>query len=134
MRIGTIGMGRMGAGMARRLLRAGHAVVVYDVVPASATAVAADGAELSRSPGDPCAGLTPPRIVWLMLPAAAVDRSIEEIQPLLERGDVLIDGGNGFFRDDIRRAERLRALGLGYVDVGVSGGVSGEERGYCQMI
>lgn len=127
-------MGRMGSAMARRLLRAGHGVVVYDVVAEAALAVAADGAVATGSLGELVAALEPPRVTWLMLPAAVVQDTIEALTTLLQPDDVIVDGGNGFHGDDMRRARALSTWGIGYVDVGVSGGIWGERRGYCQMI
>jgi 6-phosphogluconate dehydrogenase len=134
MQLGMIGLGRMGANMVRRLLRGGHQCSVFDV---SATAVAdltkekavgaASLAELAKS-------LTKPRAIWLMVPAALVDKTIADLAPHLERGDVVIDGGNSYYIDDIRRANQLAREGIHYVDVGTSGGVWGLERGYCMMI
>jgi 6-phosphogluconate dehydrogenase len=134
MQLGMIGMGRMGANMARRLLHGGHAVVAYDVVPAAVAAIAGEGATGARSLDELVAALAPPRAVWLMVPAAIVDRTLAELAPKLERGDVVIDGGNSFYRDDVDRAARLAAAGIHYVDCGTSGGVWGLERGYCLMI
>ncbi|APR81527.1 6-phosphogluconate dehydrogenase, decarboxylating [Minicystis rosea] len=132
--MGMIGMGRMGAGMTRRLLRAEHGVVVYDVRKHAAAALSDDGAVAVETLDELAAALEPPRVAWLMLPAAAVSGTIEALAALLEPNDVIVDGGNGFYGDDIRRAQTLEARGLHYIDVGVSGGVWGEERGYCQMI
>lgn len=134
MRIGMIGMGRMGAAMARRLLRAGHAIVAYDVVPEAGRAVAQGGAEVAGTISDLVVALPPPRVAWMMLPAAVVEGVVEVLARLLQPGDVIVDGGNGFHGDDIRRARALETRGLRYLDVGVSGGVWGAERGYCQMI
>lgn len=133
MQIGMIGLGRMGANMARRLLRAGHQCVVYNRSPDPVQALAREGAIPASSARDLVAKLGAPRAVWLMLPAAVVDASIDELSPLLDAGDMLIDGGNSWYKDDIARAQRLAARGLHYVDVGVSGGVWGLERGYCLM-
>jgi 6-phosphogluconate dehydrogenase len=132
MKLGMIGLGRMGANMSARLLAAGHRVVAFDRDPARAGALA--GAIAARTPAELVAALEPPRAVWLMVPAAAVDESIAALAPLLARGDVIIDGGNSFYGDDIRRASELAGRGLRYLDVGTSGGVAGRERGYCQMI
>jgi 6-phosphogluconate dehydrogenase len=134
MQIGMIGLGRMGGNMVRRLLRGGHQCVVYDRSAESVNNLAAEGATGSASLQDFIAKLDRPRVVWLMIPAALVDSSLEELTQLLEQDDIVIDGGNSFYVDDIRRAHELRAKGLHYVDVGTSGGVWGLERGYCQMI
>ncbi len=134
MQLGMIGLGRMGASMVRRLLRGGHDCVVYDLAPAAVSALAAEGAVPSESLAGFVAALATPRAVWLMVPAAVVDRTIESLLPLLEPGDIIIDGGNSYYRDDIDRAARLSAQGLHYLDVGTSGGVFGLERGYCLMI
>ena len=134
MQLGMIGLGRMGANMVRRLERGGHRCVVYDRNPASVQQLTADGATGSTSLADFIAKLVKPRAVWLMVPAAVVDASIAELVPLLESGDTLIDGGNSYYIDDIRRAGELKPKGIHYVDVGTSGGVWGLERGYCQMI
>ena len=134
MQIGMIGMGRMGANMTRRLLRGGHACVAYDVAPAAVDAIACEGAVGVRSLDELVAALTPPRAVWLMVPAAIVDRTLADLAPRLAAGDVVIDGGNSFYRDDVDRAKRLAASGIHYVDCGTSGGVWGLERGYCLMI
>jgi len=134
MRLGMIGLGRMGGNMARRLMRAGHECVAFDQNPASVQALAADGAVGAGSLEDFVAKLAAPRVVWLMLPAAIVDSTIDKLEGLLEPGDILIDGGNTHYVDDIRRAKALAVKGLHYVDVGTSGGVWGLERGYCLMI
>jgi 6-phosphogluconate dehydrogenase len=129
-----IGLGRMGANMAKRLMRGGHALVVYDVDSVAVARLEAEGATGSASHEDFLAKLTGPRAIWMMIPVAFVEETIDAIEPLLERGDILIDGGNSRFHDDLRRAERLEAQGIHYVDVGTSGGVAGLERGYCLMI
>ncbi|MBV8963776.1 MAG: decarboxylating 6-phosphogluconate dehydrogenase [Hyphomicrobiales bacterium] len=134
MQLGLIGLGRMGANMSTRLIRAGHEVRVYDTHAAAVKELVAKGAKGSSSLEDLLHGLTAPRAVWMMLPAAAVDPVLDSLVPLLERGDIVIDGGNSYYQDDIRRAATLKAKGLHYVDVGVSGGVWGLERGYCHMI
>jgi 6-phosphogluconate dehydrogenase len=134
MRVGMIGMGRMGSAMARRLLRAGHGVVVHDVNARTSAEVAKDGAVIAGTIDDLVAALEPPRVAWLMLPAGVVQGTVEALAALLQPGDVIVDGGNSFFGDDLRRANALRARGIRYVDVGVSGGTWGHERGYCQMI
>jgi len=120
--------------MVRRLLRAGHECVVYDVHPDAVQALVREGAVGATSLADFAAKLTKPRAVWLMVPAAIVDRELAELTPHLEPGDIVIDGGNSYYHDDIRRAAELRSRGIHYVDVGTSGGVWGLERGYCQMI
>jgi 6-phosphogluconate dehydrogenase len=134
MQIGMIGLGRMGANMVRRLLRGGHECVVYDRNAEAVTTLVREGATGSNSLDDFIAKLNRPRAVWLMIPAALVDPTLNELAPRLDAGDVLIDGGNSHYIDDIRRAVELKAKNLHYVDVGVSGGVWGLERGYCQMI
>jgi 6-phosphogluconate dehydrogenase len=134
MQLGMIGLGRMGANMVRRLMKGGHECVVYDLSPDSVAALAADGAVGAESLQAFVAALAPPRAVWVMVPAAVVDNMLEQVQALLEPGDILIDGGNSYYIDDIRRAEALAKDGLHYLDVGTSGGVWGLERGYCLMI
>lgn len=134
MRIGMIGLGRMGADMSRRLMQAGHEVVAYDINAEAVDAVAGDGAIGVSSVAELVDNLVAPRSVWLMLPAAFVDDSIGEVAGLLQADDVIIDGGNSHWRDDVDRAARLGAGDLHYVDVGVSGGIWGRERGYCLMI
>ena len=134
MRIGMVGLGRMGANMVRRLLKGGHECVAYDRSREAVQAVAADGAIGANSLAELVRGLTPPRAVWIMVPAALVDSVIAELRPLLASGDILIDGGNSHYQDDIRRAEELKPAGLHYVDAGTSGGVLGLEQGYCLMI
>jgi 6-phosphogluconate dehydrogenase len=134
MQLGMVGLGRMGANMVRRLIKAGHECVVFDVSPKSVEEVVKDKAVGSSSLKDFAAKLTKPRAIWLMIPAAVVDQTIAGIVPYLEAGDILIDGGNSYYIDDIRRAKELSAKGIHYVDVGTSGGVWGLERGYCMMI
>jgi 6-phosphogluconate dehydrogenase len=134
MELGMIGLGRMGANMVRRLMRAGHTSVVYDTSAKAVTALAKEGATGADSLDDFLGKLSKPRVVWMMVPAAAVDRAIADIAPRVARGDVLVDGGNSYYVDDIRRAKELSAKGIHYVDVGTSGGLWGLERGYCQMI
>ncbi len=134
MQIGMIGLGRMGANMVRRMQRAGHQCVVYDRNVEAVQALAKEGAIGASSMQDFMDRLKLPRAVWLMLPAAVVDASISELLPMLSVDDVLIDGGNSYYKDDIARARTLKARSLHYVDVGVSGGVWGLERGYCLMI
>jgi 6-phosphogluconate dehydrogenase len=134
MQLGMIGLGRMGANMVRRLLRAGHQCVVYDRNPESVSALAREGAVGAGSLDDLVKKLSPPRPIWLMVPAAVVDASLKDLEARLDKDDILIDGGNSFYVDDIRRAKELKKRGLHYVDVGTSGGIWGLERGYCQMI
>jgi 6-phosphogluconate dehydrogenase len=134
MQLGIIGLGRMGGGMARRLIRNGHEVVVADLDAKNVQALVGDGAVGSTSLEDFIKKLKAPRAVWLMVPAAAVDSMLGKLTPHLSKGDILIDGGNSYYIDDIRRANELKAKGLHYCDVGTSGGVWGLERGYCQMI
>ena len=134
MQIGMIGLGRMGANMVRRLLRGGHACVAYDVNTSAADAVAKEGATAARSFEALVAALAKPRAIWMMVPAAVVDETIDALSAHLDAGDVLIDGGNSHYIDDIRRANALKAKGIHYVDAGTSGGVWGLDRGYCLMI
>ena len=134
MRIGMIGLGRMGANMVRRLLQGGHECVAYDPKAEAVQAASAYGAQAARSPQELVRLLSPPRALWIMVPAAIVDAVIAQLRPLLGPGDVLIDGGNSNYHDDIRRAEELKAAGIRYLDVGTSGGVLGFEQGYCLMI
>jgi 6-phosphogluconate dehydrogenase len=124
----------MGANMSRRLMRAGHTCVAFDVFPESVDKMAAEGATGVKSLADMVAQLAAPRVLWMMVPAANVDQTIAELAPLLSPGDVLIDGGNSYYRDDIDRAHKLAERGIKYVDCGTSGGVFGLERGYCLMI
>src|SRR5213592_261382 len=134
MQIGMIGLGRMGANMARRLLNGGHQCVVFDRSPKAVAELTEEKAVGSSSVADLVKKLTKPRAVWLMVPAAVVDNTIADLLPHLEAGDILIDGGNSYYIDDIRRAKELAPKGIHYVDVGTSGGVWGLERGYCMMI
>src|SRR5262245_23936920 len=134
MQLGIIGLGRMGANMARRLVRSGHECVVFDSNPANVQALLDEGARGSDSLDDLVEQLETPRVVWMMVPAGAVDSLLEKLAARLEPGDIVIDGGNSYYVDDIRRAKELRGRGLEYVDVGTSGGVWGLERGYCLMI
>ena len=124
----------MGANMVRRLLRGGHTCVVFDANPANARQLAGEGAAAAGSLDDFVKQLTPPRAVWLMVPAGVVDTTLRELTARIEAGDIVIDGGNSYYIDDIRRAKELEPRGIKYVDVGTSGGVWGLERGYCQMI
>src|ERR687892_121600 len=134
MQIGMIGLGRMGANMVRRLLEGGHECVVFDMSPRAVEELVAENAIGSSLLGEFVKKLTQPRAVWLMVPAAVVDKTIADLLPHLERDDILIDGGNSYYVDDIRRANELAPKGIHYVDVGTSGGVWGLERGYCMMI
>jgi len=134
MQLGMIGLGRMGGNMVRRLMRAGHECVVYDVHPQAVEALTGEGASGTDSLRAFVGALRQPRVVWLMVPAGLVDREIAALVPLLASGDIVIDGGNSHYHDDIRRAMELRAKGVHYLDVGTSGGVWGLERGYCLMI
>ncbi|HKE41568.1 MAG TPA: decarboxylating 6-phosphogluconate dehydrogenase [Casimicrobiaceae bacterium] len=134
MQLGMIGLGRMGANMVRRLLRNGHECVVFDMSPQAVTALTKEKASGSSSLADLVSKLAKPRAVWLMVPAAVVDKTIADLAPHLEPGDTLIDGGNSYYVDDIRRAKALAEKRIDYVDVGTSGGVWGLERGFCMMI
>jgi 6-phosphogluconate dehydrogenase len=134
MQLGMIGLGRMGANMVRRLLRGGHQCVVYDRSPDVVKALVKEGAVGASSLDELAEKLTRPRAVWLMVPAAVVDSTLNDLTRRLSQGDTVIDGGNSYYVDDIRRAAELRTKGLHYVDVGTSGGVWGLDRGYCQMI
>jgi 6-phosphogluconate dehydrogenase len=134
MQIGMIGLGRMGANMARRLLNGGHQCVVFDRSPKTVAELTENKAVGSSSLGDLVKKLAKPRAVWLMVPAAVVDKTIADLLPHLEAEDILIDGGNSYYVDDIRRAKELAPKGIHYIDVGTSGGVWGLERGYCMMI
>ncbi|MGV0990992.1 MAG: phosphogluconate dehydrogenase (NAD(+)-dependent, decarboxylating) [Mycobacterium sp.] len=134
MQLGMVGLGRMGANLVRRLMRDGHRCVVYDVNPDAVTMLEAEGATGASSLEDFVAKLDKPRAMWLMLPAAIVDPTLEKLLPFLEPDDVVIDGGNSYYRDDITRAHHLAEEKIHYVDVGTSGGVWGLERGYCLMI
>jgi len=135
MRIAIIGLGRMGANIARRLMQAGHETVAYDRNPDAITDVTKDGATGASGLADLKDKLEKPAIFWVMLPAGApTEGTIEELAGIAEPGDIIIDGGNSFYKDDIRRAKALREKGIHYVDVGTSGGVWGLERGYCMMI
>jgi 6-phosphogluconate dehydrogenase len=134
MQIGMIGLGRMGANMVRRLMRAGHRCVVHDVSPEAVKALAKEGATGASTVEELVRALPEPRIVWMMVPAAVVDRTIEGLCGRLGKGDIVVDGGNSNYVDDLRRAKELSAKGIHYVDVGTSGGLWGLERGYCQMV
>jgi 6-phosphogluconate dehydrogenase len=134
MELGMIGLGRMGTNMVRRLLRAGHQCVVYDLHPEAVQAIEKEGATGTASLEEFAAKLRTPRAVWMMVPAAVVDPTLKVLTPLLAAGDVVIDGGNSYYQDDIRRAAELKPRGIHYVDAGTSGGTWGAERGYCLMI
>jgi len=134
MQLGMIGLGRMGASMVRRLLKSGHLCVVYDTRPEAVDALLVDGAIGATSIESFMARMERPRTIWLMLPAAIVDAAIESLAPYLKDGDVVVDGGNSYYRDDVRRGKHLAQSGVHYIDVGTSGGVAGEVRGYCLMI
>jgi 6-phosphogluconate dehydrogenase len=134
MQLGMIGLGRMGANMVRRLLKGGHECVVFDMSPRAVAELVSEKATGAASLAEFVKKLTKPRAVWLMVPAGVVDKSIADLLPHLEAGDILIDGGNSYYVDDIRRAKELKPKGIHYVDVGTSGGVWGLERGYCMMI
>jgi 6-phosphogluconate dehydrogenase len=132
--LGMIGLGRMGANMARRLSQGGHQCIAHDVHAAAIRAVLAPGITGAATLKELVDSLSPPRSIWLMVPASVVDNALDELIPLLSAGDVVIDGGNSFYQDDLRRAEQLRSRGIDYLDVGTSGGVAGVERGYCLMV
>jgi 6-phosphogluconate dehydrogenase len=132
--MGMVGLGRMGANMVRRLIRDGHELTVYDVRPESVAELEKEGATGSGSLQEFVSKLTPPRAIWVMVPAAFTDQTLNQLAELLQEGDVMIDGGNSYYRDDIARAERFERKGVHYLDVGTSGGVYGLDRGYCLMI
>jgi 6-phosphogluconate dehydrogenase len=134
MQLGMIGLGRMGANLVRRLMRDGHRCVAYDVNADVVKALESEGAEGALSLAEFVSKLEKPRNVWIMVPAGIVDKTLAELVPLLEAGDVIIDGGNSYYRDDITRAAALKSSGIHYLDVGTSGGVWGLDRGYCLMI
>ncbi len=134
MQLGMIGLGRMGANMVRRLQQRGHACVAFDMNPAAVAAAVKDGATGAASLAELVARTSAPRAIWMMVPAAIVDPELDNLLVLLEPGDIVIDGGNSYYRDDIRRAAKLAEAKLHYVDVGTSGGVAGQQRGYCLMI
>ncbi len=134
MQMGMVGLGRMGANMVRRLMRAGHECVVFDVNQDSVAALEKEGATGARSIEEFVGKLQPPRAAWVMVPAAFTDETLDQLAEHMQQGDVLIDGGNSYYRDDLARAERYEPRGIHYVDVGTSGGVFGLERGYCLMI
>src|SRR6516164_6293656 len=134
MQLGMIGLGRMGANMVRRLTKGSHQCVAFDVSAKAVAELARDKVAGASSTADLVSNLEKPRAVWLMVPAGVVDETIADLAPHLESGDILIDGGNSYYIDDIRRARALASKGIHYVDVGTSGGVWGLERGYCMMI
>ncbi len=134
MQIGMIGLGRMGADMVRRLLKKGHECVVYARHAESREPLAREGADAASSLREFVAKIKPPRVIWLMIPAGSVDNTLADLAPLVEQGDTIIDGGNSYYRDDMRRAAELVKRGIRYLDVGTSGGVWGKDRGYCLMI
>ena len=134
MQLGMVGLGRMGANIVRRLHRNGHECVVYDIQPEAVASLAKEGAVGAGSLEDFVRKLAQPRAIWMMVPVASVDSTLRDLVPLLEEDDLVIDGGNAHYHDDIHRAAELQAKGIHYLDVGVSGGVWGVERGYCLMI
>src|SRR5215471_18464889 len=135
MQLGMVGLGKMGANMTRRLLRGGHTVVVSDLSADAVKGLAGEGATASASLDDLIKKLTPPRAVWIMVPAGGpTEQTVQLLASQLSAGDTIIDGGNSFFKDDVRRAQQCQPKGIHYVDVGTSGGVWGLERGYCMMI
>jgi 6-phosphogluconate dehydrogenase len=135
MQLGMVGLGRMGANMTRRLMRGGHQLVVSDRTPETVQKLSGEGANGSSSLRDLISKLKAPRAVWVMVPAGeATEQTVQELAGLMQAGDAVIDGGNSYFKDDVRRAEELKGKGLHYIDVGTSGGVWGLDRGYCMMI
>ncbi len=134
MQMGMVGLGRMGANMVRRLMRGGHECVVFDVTAAAVNELTKEGAIGASSLDDFAAKLKQPRVAWMMVPAAVVEQTVADLSRRFQRDDIIVDGGNSYYIDDIRRAESLRAKGIHYVDSGTSGGVWGLERGFCQMI
>src|ERR1700727_1085276 len=134
MELGMIGLGRMGNNMVKRLMRAGHQCVVYDLHAEVVAALVKEGASGTTSLDEFVNKMQKPRTIWLMVPAAVVDSTLKSLVPLLEKDDVIIDGGNSYYHDDIRRAGELKGKGIHYVDAGTSGGVWGADRGYCLMI
>jgi 6-phosphogluconate dehydrogenase len=134
MELGLIGLGRMGANMSRRIMRAGHRCVVYDVFPDAVELLRGEGAIGSTSLAEFVGTLSQPRAIWLMVPAGVVDTTLADLVPRLAPGDIVIDGGNSYYHDDLRRAAELKSHGIHYVDVGTSGGIWGLDRGYCLMI
>ena len=134
MQLGMIGLGRMGANMVQRLMRAGHDCVVYDTNPGTVAELERQGATGSRDLAEFCAKLERPRAAWIMVPAAVVDKVLDQLEPHLGSGDIVIDGGNSYYKEDLKHSKRLKASGVHFVDCGTSGGVLGLERGYCLMI
>ena len=134
MQLGMIGLGRMGANIVRRLMQGGHECVVYDLSPAAVQQLGQEGATGATSLDDFVAKLVTPRAIWVMVPAGVTGRTVDELAARMEAGDIVIDGGNSYYRDDIDRAAELKAKGIHYVDCGTSGGIWGLERGYCMMI
>jgi 6-phosphogluconate dehydrogenase len=135
MELGIVGLGRMGANMARRLMRDGHRIVAYDVNPNAVAQLAGDGVDGASSLEEMAAKLSAPRSIWIMVPAGEItEQTVDAVAAVLESGDAIVDGGNSYYRDDIRRAEKVGEQGIDYVDCGTSGGVFGLERGYCLMI
>src|SRR5262245_42119167 len=135
MKLAMVGLGRMGANMTRRLMRGGHRVVAFDRDPETVGRLVAEGAEGAATLAEAVAKLPSPKVVWVMVPAGeATERVVDALAPLLAAGDVLVDGGNTYFKDDVRRSRALSGKGIRYVDVGTSGGVWGLERGYCLMV
>jgi 6-phosphogluconate dehydrogenase len=135
MELGIVGLGRMGANMARRLMRDGHRIVAYDVNPEAVSALTREGADGVSSLADLAAKLSPARAVWVMVPSGEItEQTVDDVAAVLEPGDAIVDGGNSYYRDDIRRAEKLRTRQIDFVDCGTSGGVFGLDRGYCLMI
>src|ERR1700680_1278217 len=134
MQLGMVGLGRMGASMVRRLIARGHDCIVFSAHATSVAALEKDGAIGASALADMVARLAKPRVVWMMVPATVVDDRLKDLVAHLEPGDIVIDGGNSYYRDDIRRAKEMKAASVHYVDVGTSGGVAGLDRGYCLMI
>jgi 6-phosphogluconate dehydrogenase len=134
MQLGMIGLGRMGSNMVRRLMKGGHECVVFDTHAEPVDTLVAEGAKGSTALEDFVEKLAKPRAIWLMVPAAVVDQTLTKLGPLLESGDIIIDGGNSYYIDDLNRSEEFKGKGIHYVDVGTSGGVWGIDRGYCMMI
>src|SRR3954463_2898048 len=135
MELGMVGLGRMGANMARRLMRDGHRIVAYDVSADAVAALEKDGAAGASSLEEMASKLSAPRSVWIMVPAGEItEKTVEDVAAVLESGDAIVDGGNSYYRDDIRRVAKVGEKGIDYVDCGTSGGVFGLDRGYCLMI